>query len=240
METKGYVHVYTGNGKGKTTAAFGLALRALCAGKGVYVGQFVKSMKYNETKIERLFNGSDPAFGRIRIEQLGRGCFIGKDPESADAEAARKGWARCADLLRSGEYDVVILEELTIALHFGLLSTAVVLDVLRSRHPAVEVVITGRYAPQALIDAGYQDRIGFVDYIAAHQPSGFSHPQGVVGRQFGSKWDFFSSFGRKIKNVAKEDRHTAWFGSFGHSITGKELYDFLQKCITAGVPITSN
>lgn len=67
METKGYVHVYTGNGKGKTTAAFGLALRALCAGKGVYVGQFVKSMKYNETKIERLFNGSDPAFGRIRI-----------------------------------------------------------------------------------------------------------------------------------------------------------------------------
>lgn len=76
-----------------------------------------------------------------------------KDPESADAEAARKGWARCADLLRSGEYDVVILDELTIALHFGLLSTAVVLDVLRSRHPAVEVVITGRYAPQALIDA---------------------------------------------------------------------------------------
>ena len=142
METKGYVHVYTGNGKGKTTAAFGLALRALCAGKGVYVGQFVKSMKYNETKIERLFNGSDPAFGRIRIEQLGRGCFIGKDPELADAEAARKGWARCADLLRSGEYDVVILDELTIALHFGLLSTAVVL-----------VVITGRYAPQALIDA---------------------------------------------------------------------------------------
>ena len=109
METKGYVHVYTGNGKGKTTAAFGLALRALCAGKGVYVGQFVKSMKYNETKIERLFNGSDPAFGRIRIEQLGRGCFIGKDPELADAEAARKGWTRCADLLRSGEYDVVIL-----------------------------------------------------------------------------------------------------------------------------------
>ena len=153
METKGYVHVYTGNGKGKTTAAFGLALRALCAGKGVYVGQFVKSMKYNETKIERLFNGSDPAFGRIRIEQLGRGCFIGKDPELADAEAARKGWTRCADLLRSGEYDVVILDELTIALHFGLLSTAVVLDVLRSRHPAVEVVITGRYAPQALIDA---------------------------------------------------------------------------------------
>lgn len=153
MENRGYVHVYTGNGKGKTTSAFGLAVRALCAGKSVYVGQFVKSMKYNETKIERLFNSSDPAFGRIRIELLGRGCFIRKTPEPADTEVARKGWGHCADLLRSGKYDVVILDELTIALHFGLLSTAVVLDVLRNRYPAVEVVITGRYAPQALLDA---------------------------------------------------------------------------------------
>lgn len=153
MENRGYVHVYTGNGKGKTTAAFGLAVRALCAGKNVYIGQFVKSTKYNETKIERLFDSSDPTCGRIRIEQLGRGCFIGKAPEPIDAEAADKGWKHCAALLRSGEYDVVILDELTIALHFGLLSTAVVLDVLRNRYPPVEVVITGRYAPQALLDA---------------------------------------------------------------------------------------
>ena len=89
----------------------------------------------------------------MKIEQLGRGCFIGKDPEAIDIRMARDGLTRCAALLESGEYDVVILDELTIALHFGLLSTAVVLDVLRSRHPAVEVVITGRYAPQALIDA---------------------------------------------------------------------------------------
>lgn len=74
------------------------------------------------------------------------------DPEPADAEMARKGWERCTALLRSGAYDVVILDELTIALHFGLLSTAVVLDVLRNRHPAVEVVVTGRYAPQMLLD----------------------------------------------------------------------------------------
>lgn len=153
MENRGYIHVYTGNGKGKTTAAFGLAVRALCAGKNVYVGQFVKSMRYNETKIEQLFNGSDTTFGRIHIEQLGRGCFIEKAPDPADAETARQGWERCAALLHSGEYDVVILDELTIALYFGLLSTAVVLDELRSRHPAVEVVITGRYAPQALFDA---------------------------------------------------------------------------------------
>lgn len=61
--TKGYIHVYTGNGKGKTTAAFGLAVRVLCAGKSVYIGQFVKSMRYNETKIGQLFD-------QVKIEQL--------------------------------------------------------------------------------------------------------------------------------------------------------------------------
>ena len=108
--TKGYIHVYTGNGKGKTTAAFGLAVRALCAGKSVYIGQFVKSMRYNETKIGQLFD-------QVKIEQLGRGCFIGKDPEAIDIRMARDGLTRCAALLESGEYDVVILDELTIALH---------------------------------------------------------------------------------------------------------------------------
>ena len=65
MENKGYIHVYTGNGKGKTTAAFGLAIRVLCAGGSVFIGQFVKNMKYNETKIEHLFNN-------VRIQQFGR------------------------------------------------------------------------------------------------------------------------------------------------------------------------
>lgn len=174
MGNRGYIHVYTGNGKGKTTAAFGLAVRALCAGKNVYVGQFVKSMKYNETKIEWLFNGSDPTFGRIRIEQLGRGSFIEKTPEPADAETARQGWERCAVLLHSGEYDVVILDELTIALYFGLLSTAVVLDELRSRHPAVEVVITGRYAPQALLDTA--------DLVTEMRDVKHYYAQGVLSR----------------------------------------------------------
>ena len=89
--TKGYIHVYTGNGKGKTTAAFGLAVRALCAGKSVYIGQFVKSMRYNETKIGQLFD-------QVKIEQLGRGCFIGKDPEAIDIRMARDGLTRCATL----------------------------------------------------------------------------------------------------------------------------------------------
>ena len=149
---QGYIQVYTGDGKGKTTAAFGLAVRALCAGKSVYVGQFVKSMKYHETRIEELFSTAGESFGCIRIEQLGRGCFIDKNPEAVDIEMAHEGLRRCADYMRSGEYDVVILDELCIALHFGLLRLDEVLGVLAQRNPHTEVVITGRKAPQGLID----------------------------------------------------------------------------------------
>lgn len=149
---QGYIQVYTGDGKGKTTAAFGLAVRALCAGKSVYVGQFVKSMKYHETRIEEFFSMAGESFGRIRIEQLGRGCFIDKNPEAVDIEMAHEGLRRCADYMRSGKYDVVILDELCIALHFGLLRLDDVLGVLAQRNPHTEVVITGRKAPQGLID----------------------------------------------------------------------------------------
>lgn len=149
---KGYIHIYTGDGKGKTTAAFGLAVRALCAGKDVYVGQFVKSMRYNETKIESLFNNADSHFGRICIEQLGRGCFINTTPDERDIAMAGEGLRHCAKLLASAEYDVVILDELTIALHFGLLPIEAVIEALRCRAESVEVAITGRYAPQVLID----------------------------------------------------------------------------------------
>lgn len=68
---QGYIHIYTGNGKGKTTAAFGLAIRALCAGKNVAIGQFVKSMKYNETKAEALFNGANPRIWAATYRAVG-------------------------------------------------------------------------------------------------------------------------------------------------------------------------
>ena len=111
MENKGYIHVYTGNGKGKTTAAFGLAIRVLCAGGSVFIGQFVKNMKYNETKIEHLFNN-------VRIQQFGRGCFIEKKPAQEDIDAAYAGLESCKQILASGEYNLVVLDELTIALYY--------------------------------------------------------------------------------------------------------------------------
>lgn len=142
---KGFIHVYTGNGKGKTTAAFGLALRAACAGKKVYIGQFVKGMKYSEVEIEKYIPN-------IEIHQLGRSCFIDREPTDEDIELAGEGLKQCSEALCSGENDLVILDELNIALYFNLFSLNEVLDMISKRKQHVEVVITGRYAPQELID----------------------------------------------------------------------------------------
>lgn len=146
MNGKGYIQLYTGNGKGKTTAAFGLAVRAALAGKKVYIGQFIKDMQYHETGISSLVPGID-------ITQFGRGCFIDRNVDPIDADMARGGLESCREALSSGKYDVVILDELTIALRYGLLDVSDVLHALRQRSPRVEAVITGRYAPQELIDA---------------------------------------------------------------------------------------
>ena len=142
---KGYIHVYTGNGKGKTTAALGLALRAAAAGKKVFIGQFVKGMHYSELDLI-------PQLPGITLKQYGRGCFITREPTPADYDAAAKGFAEIRAILISGEYDVVILDEANIALHYGLIAFDALKEALLQRAEHVEVVITGRYAPQELVD----------------------------------------------------------------------------------------
>lgn len=142
---KGYIHVYTGNGKGKTTAAFGVALRSLLNDKKVYVGQFIKGMKYSETAIENYFD-------TIKIEQFGDGCFINRKPSEEDKIMAENGLSKIKSILTSSEYDLVILDELTIALYFKLISLKDVIDILKSKREEVEVIITGRFCPQELID----------------------------------------------------------------------------------------
>ncbi|MEJ6950415.1 cob(I)yrinic acid a,c-diamide adenosyltransferase [Natronospora cellulosivora (SeqCode)] len=142
---KGYIHIYTGNGKGKTTAALGLSLRAVCAGKKVYVGQFVKGMKYSETKSENFL----PNF---EMHQFGRNCFIYNEPEQEDIDSARKGLEICKEILTEGKYDVVVLDELNIALYYKLLDVEEVIEMLKNKARSVEVIITGRYAPEKLIE----------------------------------------------------------------------------------------
>lgn len=142
---KGYIHVYTGNGKGKTTAALGLSLRAICADKKVYFGQFMKGMNYSELKaVEYLPN--------LTINQFGNDKFIVGEASSEDKELAKAGLNQVEAILKSGDYDVVVLDELNIALYFKLFDLDEVIKVLEARDPKVEVIITGRNAPQKLID----------------------------------------------------------------------------------------
>ena len=162
-----FVHVYTGNGKGKSTAAFGLALRALFAGKKVYIAQFIKDMKYHETGIETVMDG-------IKIEQLGAGCFIDRKPNDHDREVATAASQKCGKILESGKFDVVILDEITIALYFKLFSSEDVIKILQSRNPKVEVVLTGRYAPQELID--------YADLVTEMREVKHYYTQGVLSR----------------------------------------------------------
>ena len=171
---KGYLHIYTGNGKGKTTAAFGLALRAICTGKNVYIGQFVKSMSYHENRLTELLTHADASFGRLDIELLGRGCFITRKPDPIDIEMAQSAFRHCTDLLKADAYDVIILDELSIALHFGLIPVGDVITALHQRNPAIEVVITGRKAPQELID--------MADLVTDMQEVKHYYQQGVLSR----------------------------------------------------------
>src|SRR6056297_3390248 len=99
---KGYVQIYTGDGKGKTTAALGLSLRAVCAGKKVFFGQFVKGMKYSELDAPKYLKD-------LVIKQYGRNCFIRKEPEEEDIRLAKEGLKELKDKIISGDYDIVVM-----------------------------------------------------------------------------------------------------------------------------------
>ena len=135
---KGYVQVYTGNGKGKTTAALGLSIRAAGAGLKVYIAQFLKKGGYNELKALERFSDL------ITIEQFGTGKYITGKPKDEDME-----WgSRCLEAIRtalsSGIYDIVIMEEAGVAEKFGIISSRDVLEMIKLKPDSVELVITGR------------------------------------------------------------------------------------------------
>ena len=143
---KGYVQVYTGDGKGKTTAALGLALRAAGAGLKVYIAQFVKGMRYNE--IDTLNRLSDS----ITVKQYGRRCFINRDPEEEDIRAAQEGLKEVRQIMCSGEYQMIILDEANIATSYNLFSVDELLDFIEAKPEGIELIITGRYADPRIIE----------------------------------------------------------------------------------------
>jgi cob(I)alamin adenosyltransferase len=149
VDFSGRIQVYTGNGKGKTTAALGLALRAAGRGLRTYMVQFLKKGEYGELLAVR-----ERLADRITIEQFGLPDFHHREKGVAPAEvqAANAGLAAAAAALAGGEYRIVVLDEINTLLHFGILPVEPVLRLMEQKPPGVELVLTGRYAPQAVLD----------------------------------------------------------------------------------------
>jgi cob(I)alamin adenosyltransferase len=142
---KGRVHVYTGNGKGKTTAALGLCLRAVGAGYRVYIAQFMKAGTYSELKALKQLGD------QVTVEQFGSGRFVRGTPSEEDRKKSREGFQAVMAALISGGYQMVIIDECMVAFHQGLLSQAQLQSILDQRPAAVELILTGRHAPAEVI-----------------------------------------------------------------------------------------
>jgi cob(I)alamin adenosyltransferase len=143
---RGFVQIYTGNGKGKTTAAIGLAIRAAGAGLKVFIAQFLKQGDYSEIKTLGKFSDL------ISVEQYGLGRFIKGQPPQDEIDAAQTGLERLERALHSGDYDLVIVEEGNVATACGLFDVQRLLDLIATKPEGMELVITGRGAAPAVME----------------------------------------------------------------------------------------
>ena len=170
---RGAVQIYTGNGKGKTTAALGLALRAAGHDLRTYIGQFLKGHDYGELRsVAKLAPW-------ITIAQFGRSGFVhvSDPPDARDVRKARVGLDECRDAMLSGKYHVVILDEICVALYFHLLPLEDVLSLLDGKPKDVELILTGRYAPEPLIERA--DLVTEMREIKHYYQSGYPARDGI-------------------------------------------------------------
>ncbi|MEM0493048.1 MAG: cob(I)yrinic acid a,c-diamide adenosyltransferase [Candidatus Thermoplasmatota archaeon] len=146
VSEKGLIHVYTGEGKGKTTAAIGLGVRALGAGFKVYMIQFVKGSISSEINILKELKD-------FTVVQFGRDSFIKRNNiEQIDRDIAHRGLTHAKEVITSGLYKLVILDEINVAINKGLISLLDVIDLINSKPEHVELVLTGRDAPFEIIE----------------------------------------------------------------------------------------
>lgn len=144
---RGYIQVYTGNGKGKTTAALGLALRAAGAGLKVFIVQFIKKRRCSEHASLELFRDS------ITLQQFGKGCILKRKAKPSDLKAAQSGLREVRSAITSGDYDLVILDEANVAVHLQLITAEDLLTLMADKPRGMELVITGRYADEVVMAA---------------------------------------------------------------------------------------
>ena len=167
--SQGYIQIYTGDGKGKTTAALGLALRASGHGMRTYIGQFMKGQPYGELDALR----DHP---HITVEQYGDiRCIRREEVTPEHIAQAQRGLDRARDALHSGQYDIVVLDEVNVTVWFGLLTIKEVLAVIDERPAHVEIILTGRRAPQELIERA--------DLVTEMREVKHYYQQGVAARK---------------------------------------------------------
>ena len=176
VEKQGLIHVYTGEGKGKTTAAMGLALRAAGYGWRTYIGQFMKGQDYGELHAARLLGTDDQDRPLLTIEQYGKPSFIHIDETSEeDIRLAQEGLARAREAMCSGGYAIVVLDEINVALYFKLLTVQDVLDLIDEKPPEVELVLTGRRVPDEILNRA--------DYVTDMHEVRHPYQRGILARQ---------------------------------------------------------
>ena len=169
---KGLVIVITGNGKGKTTAAFGQALRAIGQGYKVFVLQFMKGKKYGE------FIAAGKYLPRLTIRMSGLDSFVMRDnPAAVDIELAQKGLTAAQKAINSGKYDMVILDEINVALDFKLIDLREVVKLIKNKPAGLDLILTGRYAPKEIIKLA--DTVSEVKEVKHHYKAGIKDRAGI-------------------------------------------------------------
>lgn len=169
--TNGYIQVYTGNGKGKTTAAIGQAIRAAGFGLKSFIIQFMKEFPYNEIKaLQKLEEW-------IEILQCGKDDFVIKKelPSLEEIEKVKKGLNITKEKMISGKYDLIILDEVCVAIYFNLLTINEILEFVKSKPDNVELILTGRYCPKELIDVA--------DLVTEMKEIKHYYQKGVISRK---------------------------------------------------------
>ena len=145
---QGFIQIYTGNGKGKSTAAIGQAVRAAGFGLKTYIAQFMKEYPYNE------LNSLKHLSEWITIEQFCGDDFVYKKelPGKDEIDKARRGLAKAKSKMLSGKFDIIILDEVCVSIYFGLFSDEEILTFMKQKPDKVELILTGRYCPDNLLE----------------------------------------------------------------------------------------
>jgi cob(I)alamin adenosyltransferase len=166
---KGYIHVYTGSGKGKTTAALGLGIRAAGAGMKIHMVQFMKGRRYSEIDtIENIEN--------FTITQYGRDEFVSKEnPDKIDIDLAQKGFKYSKDIINNGKYDMIILDEINVAVDYNLIALKDLIKLLEGKPEKLELILTGRYA--------HPEIVRYADLVTEMLEIKHPYQQGITARK---------------------------------------------------------